>query len=343
MQASIRRVYDSDKTAREQVLALLEAEGISADKNLDYTIAVYDEAGQMAATGSYFKNTLRCLAVSSKYRGEGLMNLVVSHLRQELAEQGVFDVFMYTKYDAARYFGDLGFYTLAEVDREVVFMENSRDAFRRYLNNISRQKAEGERVGAIVMNANPFTLGHLYLVEQASAQCDVLHLFVVREDVSDFPFVVRERLIKAGTQHLKNIRYHDTGNYMVSSATFPSYFIQDSQEVTKAHAAVDAAVFAKIAKALNINQRFVGDEPFSFATNLYNQTMAERLPQAGIKVNIIKRKEDAGGTAISATRVRQKIKEGDLNGLAQLLPPSTLDFLQSEEGSALISKLQSSK
>lgn len=340
MDYSIRRIYPFDKMAQQQWLTLLQNEGIAADQNLEYTVGLYDAEGKLVATGSYYKNTLRCLAVADSHRGEGLLNTVVSHLVNELAEQGVFDLFLYTKPESARFFGDLGFTPLATVDGKVVFMENSRTAFQHYLSGLAAQKQAGQHVGAIVMNANPFTLGHRYLIETAAAACDVLHVFVVREDVSAVPFQVRKRLVMAGTSDLPNLLYHDTGSYMVSHATFPSYFIKDSEEVTKAHARVDAAVFEHIAKALDIRHRYVGDEPFSFATNLYNMVLKERLPLFGVQLHIIQRKEDASSTPISATRVRALMLAGDLEGLRALVPPTTYDYLASQEGQQLMERLR---
>ena len=42
------------------------------------------------------------------------------------------------------------------------------------------------KFGAVVMNCNPLTLGHRYLIEQALKQCDYLMIFVVQEDKSFF-------------------------------------------------------------------------------------------------------------------------------------------------------------
>lgn len=86
------------------------------------------------------------------------------------------------------------------------------------------------------MNANPFTLGHLYLTERASAENDTVHLFMVSEDASLIPFKVRRRLVTEGTSHLDNIIYHDSGPYIISSATFPSYFQKDMDSVIESHA-----------------------------------------------------------------------------------------------------------
>lgn len=55
-------------------------------------------------------------------------------------------------------------------------MENKRTGFSGYLNTLEKQKEEAPRMAALVMNANPFTLGHQYLVEKAAAENDLLHL-----------------------------------------------------------------------------------------------------------------------------------------------------------------------
>ena len=50
-------------------------------------------------------------------------------------------------------------------------------------------------IGALVMNCNPFTLGHQYLVEYAASKVAKLYLFVVEEDKSEFPFADRIELV----------------------------------------------------------------------------------------------------------------------------------------------------
>ncbi len=64
------------------------------------------------------------------------------------------------------------------------------------------------------MNANPFTLGHQYLVEKAASECDTLHIFIVSEDASLVPFPVRKKLVLEGTCHLPNVICHDSGPYL---------------------------------------------------------------------------------------------------------------------------------
>ena len=160
-------ISPSNKRAMAQMDALLAREGIERDRNLTYSAAIYDDDGQMIATGSLFENTLRCLAVDGAHRGEGLMAVIVAHLVQAQIERGHTHLFLYTKVDSAKFFAPLGFTEIARVDGRLVFMENRRDGFSRYLKSLAPYA--GERPGAaLVMNANPFTLGHETLVARAA-------------------------------------------------------------------------------------------------------------------------------------------------------------------------------
>ncbi len=336
---TVSKVYPSDKRGNAQVEHLLLAEGIRRDKNLDYTCALYDDDYNIVATGSCFGNTLRCMAVSHEHQGEGLMNEVVSHLVQYEYGRGINHLFLYTKCNSAKFFGDLGFYEIVRIADQVVFMENRRTGFSDYLSDLAKSKRDGKNIAALVLNANPFTLGHQYLVEKASAENDVLHIFIVSEDASLVPFDVRKRLVIAGTSHLHNIVYHDTGPYIISSATFPSYFQKDDEAVIESHANLDLEVFVKIAGALGINARYVGEEPKSLVTGIYNRIMSEKLPEHGIKCVIVPRKTE-GGEVISASNVRQAVKEGRLEDIRGLVPESTYDFFASLEAESVIAKIR---
>ena len=224
--ASLGAISPRDARAQAQLDELLRAEGIRRDKNLDYSCGVFDEDGALIAAGSCYQNTLRCLAVSSAHRGEGLMNQVVSHLLEKQMERGNVHVFLYTKAQNDRIFRDLGFTEIARVEGELVFMENRRDGFARYLKKLEKTRREGSSA-AVVMNANPFTLGHRHLVERAAGENDTLHLFLLSEEAGPIPFAVRKRLVKEGVADLENVILHDSGPYIISSATFPSYFLRD--------------------------------------------------------------------------------------------------------------------
>ena len=336
---TISKIYPSDKRANRQIDALLEAEGIRRDGNLDYTCGMYDEDMNLIATGSCFGNTLRCMAVSSAHQGEGLMNQIVTHLLDVQYQRGNLHIFLYTKCDSAKFFGDLGFYEIVRIDGQIVFMENRRTGFQDYLDRLAKEREEEKRSAALVMNANPFTLGHQYLVEKAAAENDILHLFIVSEDASLVPFSVRKKLVMEGTAHLKNIRYHDSGPYIISSATFPSYFQKDQEAVIKSHALLDLTVFTRIAQAMNITRRYVGEEPNSLVTGIYNEIMQKKLPENGIECIIVPRLQSEG-KVISASTVRQAIKDGNWEALKELVPKTTLDYFMSPQAEAVIARIR---
>ena len=335
---AISQVYPSDKRSLAAVDALLHREGITRDGNLDYICAMRDENDEIIATGSCFGSTLRCFAVSREHRGEGLLNEIISHLMEVQMARGNLHLFLYTKVNSARFFEDLGFHEIARVDGTLVFMENRKNGFPGYLKTLEKTKTDGVS-GALVMNANPFTLGHQYLAETAAAQCDTLHLFVLSEDASLVPFVVRKKLVQAGVAHIPNVVLHDSGLYIISSATFPSYFLKDAAAVIEGHARLDLAVFTKIAGALHVTKRFVGEEPTSQVTGLYNAIMARELPKAGIECHVVPRKQ-AAGKAISASTVRVALQKGDWETLKTLVPQTTLDYFQSPEAAPVLERIR---
>lgn len=339
---TVSKIFPFDKKAHLKVDALLTEEGIRRDAHLDYTCAIYD-GDRVIATGSTFGNTLRCLAVSKDYQGEGLMNLIVSHLVDYQFEQGNTHLFLYTKTTTAKFFSDLGFAEIARIDGLVSFMENKKTGFRDYLKTLERPQENPTKVAALVINANPFTLGHQYLVEKASRENDLLHLFIVSEDKSLIPFDVRKELVLKGTAHLDNIIYHDSGAYIISQSTFPAYFQKDETAVIESQARLDLEVFTKIAQELEITRRYVGEEPTSLVTNLYNQIMIEKLPEQGIDCIVVKRKEFLENQPISASTTRQAIKDGNWELLEKLLPQTSLDYFKSQEAQPIIEKIKQEK
>lgn len=334
---TISQVHPTDKRSLSQIDALLKQEGIQRDSNLDYICAMFDEDYQIIATGSCFANTLRCFAVSSAHQGEGLLNQIITHLMDVQYNRGNLHLFLYTKINSAKFFRDLGFYEIARVDETLVFMENRRNGFENYLADLTKTKTDGLSA-ALVMNANPFTLGHQYLVEKAASECDTLHLFIVSEDASLVPFSVRKQLVLAGTSHLPNVICHDSGPYIISNATFPSYFLKDEEAVIRGHAKLDLIVFTRIAKALSVTRRYVGEEPQSQVTGIYNQIMADQLPLAGIRCIVVPRRQ-AMDRPISASTVRRLLQQRDFEALKELVPPSTLDYFQSREATPVIDRI----
>lgn len=331
-------ISPSNKRAMAQMDALLAREGIERDRNLTYSAAIYDDDGQMIATGSLFENTLRCLAVDGAHRGEGLMAVIVAHLVQAQIERGHTHLFLYTKVDSAKFFTPLGFTEIARVDGRLVFMENRRDGFSRYLKSLAPYA--GERPGAaLVMNANPFTLGHETLVARAAKENERVVLFVLSEDRSLVPYSDRMAMVKAACAKYGNVSVVSSGSYMISSATFPSYFLKDADVVTRTHAELDATLFTRIASALNLTRRYVGEEPFSHTTSLYNEALAAVLPKAGVELVVIPRAQ-AQGEAISASHVRQLIHDGHIEAIRPLVPETTYAYLTGDAGQAVLRRIQ---
>lgn len=284
------------------------------------------EGDNLIATGSRRKNVLGCLAVDQAHQGEDLTARILTVLRQEAFRCGQRHLFLYTKPQNQMLFRSLFFYPVAETP-EVLLMEDRADGIKAFLASLP-PVAEGNRIGAAVMNCNPFTLGHQYLIETAAKQCDHLYIFVLSEDHPPFPASDRLMLAQQGTAHIPNVTVLPTGSYLISSATFPTYFLKDRDQAESIHCMLDIAVFTKyFAPRFHITTRFVGTEPLSPMTNLYNQALLKYLPQAGIELIEIPRLEQ-DGSPISASALRALLHTGNAEQIKALVPPTTLDYLQ---------------
>ncbi|MCR4676162.1 MAG: [citrate (pro-3S)-lyase] ligase [Sphaerochaetaceae bacterium] len=342
MSYSLETIAPYNSLFNKKMDTLLKNEGIKRDGHLDYSCGLFDDDYNIVATGSCYNNTLRCLAVSSSHRGEGLMNEVVSHLMNRLFEQGYTHIFLYTKISNINIFKDLGFYEIARVEPTLVFMENRRNGFESFLSSLEKPEGSFSSVCGIVMNANPFTLGHRYLVEKASSENDLVHLFVLSEEAGPIPFSVRKKLVEEGTKDLKNVIIHESGPYMISSATFPSYFLKDEDSAIMTHGVLDIAIFSSIAGYLGIKTRYAGSEKTSHVTSLYNQIMAEKLPEAGIKFVEVQRLEKDGST-VSASTVRQAIHDDRFDEVLNMLPESTARYFSSPESETVRNNIKNMK
>lgn len=183
-------------------------------------------------------------------------------------------------------------------------------------------------VGAIVMNCNPFTKGHRYLVEQALNKCDKLIVFVVEEDKSYFPFVDRLALVKENLADLKNVLVLPSGQFILSARTFKEYFNKESLQDRKIDASLDVALFGReIAPSLDISIRFAGEEPLDKVTAQYNAEMRHLLRQYDVKFEEIPRLKREG-MPISASHVRRLLKERDFRNIRKLVPDATYRYLR---------------
>lgn len=331
------------KEQKNKMVTLLNQQGIRLDQNIDYSCGIFNDKDEMIATGSYYRNTLRCIAIDDRYQGEGLMNQIITHLIHQLYYQEVFHLFVYTKNDSAHFFEQLGFHKLVQTENGITFLENKQKGFDHYLNSLIPFKKESGTKAALVMNCNPFTLGHQYLVETVAAKFDWVYLFLLEEDASVFPYAVRKDLVEKGIAHLPNVMIVPTGHYIISQATFPGYFQKDEQSVIESQAMVDASIFMKIAQHLDITDRFVGEEPYSQMTNIYNQMMRNVFQDSPLRLTVIERKQDESKQAISASKVRTAIKEDDWDFVKKSVSSTTFDYLTSPEAHTIIRNIKAIK
>jgi [citrate (pro-3S)-lyase] ligase len=287
------------------------------------------EGDTIAAAGSLDGRILKCIAVSPAFQNEGLGASVVTELVKEAGRRGIFHLFIFTKPEHEALFGTLGFFTI-EKTGSVLLMENRREGISRFVAELSRPPSEASPAGAVIVNCNPFTLGHQYLIETA-ARCGALHVFVVSEDQSRFPPDLRYELVVKGTAHIPGVYAHPTGPYLISAQTFPDYFFRDPASPTEAaerNMDLDITIFSKrFARPLGIQRRFVGTEPLDPVTAAYNRRLTAVLPSFGIELIEIPRLE-RGGRPVSASRVRDLLDQGDPESLRDLVPPTTIEGLK---------------
>lgn len=344
---------------RQRIEAFLKRNGLRFD-DMHYYAAITDDDGEMIAGGGLKGNVIKCVAVDDAHKGEAIANTLISHLIAHANEEGHSNVILFTKPKNRQLFESLSFRLLAEAP-EAVLMETGIGGINNTVEALKKIKEEGEvckennqeckkeektnlnittpqhlnpstpqplttttpRRGVVVMNCNPFTLGHRYLIEQAAKQVERLFVMVVREDCSLFAYAERKAMVEQGVAHLKNVTVIDGSEYAISQATFPTYFLKRLDDAADTQMLLDLDLFRRhIAPALGATVRFVGTEPTDQLTRRYNELMHEVLTD----VREISRLEKEGN-AVSASRVRKAMEQGDMSTIRQLVPPTTLPYI----------------
>ena len=316
-----------NKTRLDAWKNLLKNSSLEPDASVEKTVLVWDN-DILVGTGSIDGNLLKCIAVDNSHRGEGITATIITSLKKEAFSKGIDHLFLYTKPKNIMMFSDLFFYPVAQTDK-VLLMEDKKNGVNKFLEQFPAVSNTG-RIGCIVMNCNPFTLGHRYLIESAAKDCDHLYIFVVSEDKSRFSAEDRIEMVRQGTAHLPHVSVLPTGPYLISSATFPTYFLESRDNATQVQCLLDIEIFVKYyAPRFNITTRYVGTEPISPMTNQYNMALKEILPKHNIALKEIPRLE-ISGTPISASQVRALIDSNNTEALKALLPDTTYNFLASK-------------
>lgn len=339
-------------SVRRRVEAFLAANGLRLAPLDRYVVVTRDEDGdEILAGGGLDGNVIKCVAVSESARSEGLMNILVSRLIVIAREEGRESVKAFTKPENEGIFKSLGFALIAS-SPNAILMENGRGGlpeYKKYLASLARPG----RNGAIVMNANPFTKGHRYLVEEAASQVDNLYVIVVKEDRSRFPYVERKAMIEAGCAGLDNVVVCEGSDYAISAATFPTYFLKKLDDATDTQIALDLDLFVNhIAQPLGVTVRFAGSEPEDALTRRYNELMAEILPGTSVAVVRQDHQPDSElvegsavrqarrpidfveiprleqkGKPLSATSLRRALDKGGFKEAMEYIPESTVPYL----------------
>lgn len=316
------------KREYELVRDLLHAEGLRFEEGVDYTVGIFDH-GLLIATGSLQKNVCKMIAVRSDYRGENLTATVVLQLMHKLNERGIYKYFLFTKPDGVKFFTYYNFRMVAETS-SVALLENSFDTIDEQLGRMTENLVPKRTSrAAIVMNCNPVTLGHLYLIRTAARENDDVIIFLVEENRSVFSFETRHRLLKKATEHIKNVTILPSTEYIISSITFPTYFLKTITDESSVYMELDLTIFKKhFMPIFSIDYRYVGVEPLDPSTALYNETMKNTL---GPSLKVLDRLS-IGGSVVSASRVRKLARNQRFEDIRKLVPEVTYDYLVSKEG-----------
>lgn len=329
-----------NKQEIEEVTTFLKKFDLKYDKNIDYTVIIRDN-NKIIATASKEKNIVKCFAIDSSCQGEGLSTQLLTNIINKMFDEGFLNSKVFTKIENQELFKGMGYREIAHTDK-VILMEMGNKSILKVLEKIKTNYNidTNEKRAMLVMNCNPFTLGHQFLIEKVASENKEVLVFVVEEDRSIFPFKVRYELVKKGTAHLKNVKVIPGTDYLISSATFPNYFLKREDDHLAEYTKLDATICGeKFGKMLNINRRYVGDEPNCKVTNHYNEMLKNTLPKFGIEVIVIPRKK-IDGKIISASYVRELLKSKNFEELKTLVPTTTFDFLTSSEGKEIGEKLR---
>lgn len=332
---NILELHPTIPRQRRQIEMFLQTNGLRYD-DVDYYATIVDESSdEMIAGGGLKGSVIKCVAVADGHKGEAVANVIVSHLIAKANAEGCQCVKLYTKPDNRQLFESLSFRLIAE-SPNAILMETGVGGIEKYSEELRVKSEELKNdesvvsnarkpIGVIVMNANPFTLGHRFLVEQSSELVERLYVVVVREDCSMFSYNERKAMVSQGVRDIGNVVVVDGSDYAVSVATFPTYFLKQLSDATDTQIILDLDIYRRrIAPALGATIRFFGSEPTDPLTRRYNELMHQQLGEE--HVHEIQRKQQEG-SAISASRVRKAMMEGCLWDAIQLVPPTTIPYI----------------
>lgn len=321
----------------ERARCLLEQSGLAFEPNFDSLVGIFSDR-ELVAVAARQQNILKMFAIAEAHQGGPCLGELATELIRSGFIAGYDSFFVFTRPQTSASFQALGFTPLVQHPQAVLLEYGG--GLARYLDRHQDLVHPGAN-GAVVVNCNPFTRGHRYLIEQAAAQTGHLYVFVVREDRSIFPFEVRLQLVMEGVQDLPNVSVLDSSHYAVSAVTFPGYFLKSDENQAQLQMEIDLLLFGRqLAPFFHISKRFIGTEPYCRTTRSYSETMRSILPRFGIETVQLERIR-AGEQVVSAYRVRDALKREAYEELRPLVPQTTYDYLLSEAAATIRARLRS--
>lgn len=298
---------------------VLEANDLSFDSDIELTLVAITD--KVVGTVSLSNNIIKGLSVLKEYQGQGIATALVSKCIEYLNSKQVKHHFAYSKSDNYDVFRGLGMSEVVTVDGVTLF-EGGYYTIDTFLNEFKQKYNLNKEYAAIVMNLNPMTMGHLYLIEKAAEENENVIVFVVEEDKSVFPFDLRYKIALEATAHLDNVVVVPSTEYMISKATFSTYFIKDEGVIDQLFSQIDFMIFTKyFAEILNIKRRYVGTEPYCKVTAAYNEVMLN----SNFEMILVERLQK-NDKFISASLVRE-LMEKDITLIEEYVPEATYQNL----------------
>ena len=333
---SLRSIPLSSPWCRRQAESFLLTQGLQMPR-LDYLAGIFDDDDRLLACGGLDGSTIKGLAVCAEARHLNLAAKIVTHLRAYALEEGCRDVTVFTRPQNIPLFRSMGFCLIGQSEGAAL-LETDRLALDRYLGHLRSLRPKVGTCGVIVMNANPLTKGHLYLIDQASRRCDRLVIIPVADNpLTLFSYHERRAMLAEAVTQFPHVTLAEASLYTVSRATFPTYFIKEKSRRSSAHIELDLNIFTRhIAPALQASLRFVGTEPADELTAEYNAAMHRLLPPAGIEVVELERmtlpaqsspSPAAEAAPVSASSLRRALQEGRTWQAVQLAAPQAVPYV----------------
>jgi len=282
-----------------------------------------EDSGSIIGTISIDKEVIKCFAVDGDYQSSEVSSLLINETISYFKDNNIYNYQVYTKPKYKKQFISFGFRELVETNN-VALLEAGAisifDSIKKIKTEIDISVGEIDEtsdIASIVMNANPITLGHEYLIEKASREHNIVLVFVVEEDLSYFSFKERQSMVYLTCHKYDNVIVIPSTKYMVSLMSFPSYFLKTKEEVVNEYALIDSLIFKEyFMKYLFIKKRYVGTETKDYMIT-YNEKLKEILKDDLI---IVERNKNENNEIISASKIREYLKNKDINNVLLNVP-----------------------